>query len=66
VAGRLPAEAAAAFAAEQAGLAAEGSPRALPGTVLDDAELLDTGGAGITLAKALDGRPMMLAFYRGA
>jgi peroxiredoxin len=68
LAGRLPAEVAAAFAAEQAGLAAGGQPEGIagPGTVLDDAELLDTRGAGIMLAKALDGRPAVLVFYRGA
>jgi len=68
LAGRLPAEVAAAFAAEQAGLAAGGLPEGIagPGTVLDDAELLDTRGELITLAKALDGRPAVLVFYRGA
>jgi peroxiredoxin len=66
--GRLPAEVAAAFAAEQAELAAGGQPDglAVPGTVLGDAWLLDARGETTTLGKARDGRAAVLVFYRGA
>jgi peroxiredoxin len=66
--GRLPAEVAAAFAAEQAELAAGGQPGgiAVPGTVLADASLLDVRGEATGLAKAQDGRAAVLVFYRGA
>jgi peroxiredoxin len=66
-AGRLPAEVAAAFSAEQHNLAAAGIPAGIaqPGDRMPDGELLDVSGAPTTLAKTLAGRPAVIVFYRG-
>ena len=66
-AGQLPAEVAAAFAAEQHALAAAGEPSgvAQPGTRLPDGELLDVAGQPTTLAETLSGKPAVIVFYRG-
>jgi peroxiredoxin len=66
--GQLPAEASAAFGAEQAQLDAAGVPAgiAAAGSTMPDAELLDVRGAPTTLARARDGRPAVVVFYRGA
>lgn len=66
-AGQLPEGVAAAFGAEQRGLAAAGPPAATitAGTPLPDAELLDVHGKPTTLTSARDGRPAVIVFYRG-
>ncbi len=66
-AGQLPAEVAAAFAAEQHDLAAAGAPTgtARPGDRMPDGDLLDVAGAPTTLAETLAGRPAVIVFYRG-
>ena len=66
-AGQLPAEVAAAFAAEQHALAAAGEPAgvAQPGTRLPDGKLLDVAGQPATLADTLSGKPAVIVFYRG-
>jgi peroxiredoxin len=66
-AGQLPAEIAAAFAAEQRDLAAAVSPAgtARPGERMPDGELLDVAGQPTTLAETLAGRPAVIVFYRG-
>ncbi|MBW0101189.1 peroxiredoxin-like family protein [Pseudonocardia sp. KRD291] len=67
-ASRLPADAAAAFATEQAGLRAGGVPAGVrrPGSPMPDAELLDTDGRATSLSAAAAGRPAVVVFYRGA
>jgi peroxiredoxin len=67
-AGQLPAEVAAAFTAEQRGLAAAGLPAgtARPGDRMPDGELLDVAGTPATLAETLGARPAVIVFYRGA
>jgi peroxiredoxin len=66
-AGRLPAEVAAAFAAEQRELAAAGRPAgtARPGDRMPDGELLDAAGKPTTLAETLGANPAVIVFYRG-
>ena len=66
-AGRLPAEVAEAFAAEQRDLAAAGHPSGMaePGSRLPDGELLDVVGEPATLAETLGGKPAVIVFYRG-
>ena len=66
-AGQLPAEIAAAFAAEQRYLAAADATAgtARPGDRLPDATLLDTTGHPATLAHATGARPAVIVFYRG-
>jgi peroxiredoxin len=66
-AGQMQADVAAAFAAEQRALAADGRPSGIaePGTALPDADLLDVSGQPVKLAAALDGRPAVIVFYRG-
>lgn len=67
-AGRLPAEVASAFTADQARLREEGVPSevAAPGTRLDDAKLLDAHGEPTTLSTVAKGSRAVLVFYRGA
>jgi peroxiredoxin len=67
-AGQLPAEVAAAFAAEPPELAAAGLPigTAQPGDRMPDGELLDVDGKPTTLAETLGARPAVIIFYRGA
>ena len=67
VATRMPAEALAAFGAEQAGLAAAGLPSgvATAGGPVPDADLLDAHGQPTTLAAARAGRAAVVVFYRG-
>ena len=67
-AGRPPNELMGAFTREQSDLAAQGAPAGViaPGTVLPDADLLDAQGGDITLYDALDNRPAVVVFYRGA
>jgi peroxiredoxin len=64
----LPADATAAFDAEQRDLAAAGIPAGVvqPGTPMPDAELLDARGDATSLATARDGGPAVVVFYRGA
>jgi peroxiredoxin len=66
-AGQLPAEIAAAFAAEPRALAAAGHPAgvAQPGSRLPDGNLLDVAGRPTTLAGTLAGQPAVIVFYRG-
>ena len=66
-AGQLPADVAAAFAAEQRDLADAGLPtgRARPGDRMPDGELLDVAGQPTTLAQTLGARPAVIFFYRG-
>jgi peroxiredoxin len=66
-AGRLHADVADAFAAEQRGLAAAGrpAPKAGPGDVMPDGRLLDATGQPTTLAAALGSSPAVIVFYRG-
>jgi peroxiredoxin len=67
VATQLPAEALAAFGAEQEGLRAAGTPAGVlaPGTALPEADLLDAHGQPTTLAAVRAGRPAVVVFYRG-
>ena len=64
---QLPADVAAAFAAEQRDLAAAGLPAgtARPGERMPDGELLDVAGQPATLAGTLGARPAVIFFYRG-
>jgi peroxiredoxin len=66
-AGQLPAEVAAAFAAEQADLAAADAPAgaASTGDRLPDGNLLDVAGRPTTLSEAIGSRPAVIVFYRG-
>ena len=68
MAGRLPADAGAAFAAEQDGLRAAGIPPgvAAVGTPLPDAELLDATGHVTSVRATTAGRAAAIVFYRGA
>lgn len=63
-----PNEGMAAFAREQADLAARGMPAGVieAGATLADADLLDPHGASTSLYSALGGRLSVLVFYRGA
>src|SRR5258708_332417 len=63
-----PNEAMWAFAREQGGLAATGTPAGVVevGATLPDAQLLDAHGAATTLHAALGDRVSVLVFYRGA
>jgi peroxiredoxin len=56
------------FEREQQQLAAAAPPdtSALIGAELDDVELLDTGGATVTLSQAMAGNPAVVVLYRGA
>lgn len=65
---QVPADVLAPFVEERQELAAAGIPEgvALPGTELADAELVDAHGGPTTLRGALDGRPAVVVFYRGA
>jgi peroxiredoxin len=67
-AGQLPADIAAAFAAEQRELAAADrpAPAAAPGDRMPDGNLLDVAGQPTTLAETLASRPGVVVFYRGA
>ncbi len=66
--GRLPADAAAAFATEQGRLRASGTPGGvLPvGSPLPDAALSDIHGDPTTVAATAAGRPAVVVLYRGA
>ncbi len=66
-AGRLSADIAEAFAAEQRGLAAAGlaSATAGPGDRMPDGNLLDVSGQPTSLAQALGSGPSVIVFYRG-
>ena len=68
VAAALPADAGAAFDAEQRDLRAAGIPAGIaePGTQMPDADLLDVHGDATSLTAARDGRPAVVVFYRGA
>jgi peroxiredoxin len=68
MAGQVPAEVLAPFADERARLASSGIPSgvAQPGADLPDADLLDAHGNPATLREALDGKPAVVVFYRGA
>lgn len=68
MAGQLPDGVANAFAAERAGLRANGMPAgvAVPGEPMPDVQLLDVHGAPTTLAKATGGRSSVVVLYRGA
>jgi peroxiredoxin len=68
MAGQLPAEALAAFGAEQAGLDEAGVPDgvAAPGTAMPDGQLLDAHGKPTDLAAVRTGRAAVVVFYRGA
>ena len=63
---QLPAEVAAAFAAEQHDLAAAAAaPAVRAGDRLPDGNLLDVEGQPTTLAATLAGQPTVIVFYRG-
>jgi peroxiredoxin len=66
-AGQLPADIAAAFAAEQRDLASAGTPAGIarPGDRMPDGELLDVAGQPTTLAGTLGASPAVIVFYRG-
>jgi peroxiredoxin len=66
--GRLPAEVAATFGAEQAALDAAGIPDGVlaPGAPMPDGELLDVHGTPATITGARDGGPAVVVLYRGA
>ncbi|MDT8914473.1 peroxiredoxin-like family protein [Amycolatopsis sp. PS_44_ISF1] len=68
ISSRLPAEVLATFAAEQSALDQAGVPGGVvtAGTKLPDGELLDAHGSATSLAAVRDGRPAVIAFYRGA
>ena len=68
MAGQLPDGVANAFAAERAGLQANGMPAgvAVPGEPMPDVQLLDVHGAPTTVAKATGGRSSVVVLYRGA
>ncbi|MGW4484896.1 peroxiredoxin-like family protein [Amycolatopsis sp. NPDC004368] len=68
LAGRMPADAAAAFHAEQTELAAAGTPAGVlaAGAAMPDGELLDVHGVATTLAAVRAGRPAVVVTYRGA
>jgi peroxiredoxin len=67
VATQLPAEALAAFGAEQEGLRAAGAPAGVlaPGTALPEADLLDAHGQPTTLTAVRGDKPAVVVFYRG-
>jgi peroxiredoxin len=66
-AGRLPADVADAFAAEQLELAAADgrAVKAAPGDRMPDGHLLDVAGQPTTLAAVLSSIPAVVVFYRG-
>jgi peroxiredoxin len=66
--GRIPAEVAATFGAEQTALDAAGIPDSVlaPGAPMPDGELLDVHGTPATITRARDGRPAVVVLYRGA
>jgi PPOX class probable F420-dependent enzyme len=66
-AAQMPAEALAAFGAEQADLRAAGTPAGTlqPGTGMPDGNLLDVHGQPTTLAAVRGGKPAVVIFYRG-
>ncbi|MFD8079999.1 peroxiredoxin-like family protein [Streptomyces sp. NPDC059718] len=68
IATQAPAEVMARFAEEQNNLDAAGIPPgvAQSGTAIPDGDLLDVHGAATSLAKARDGKPAVVVFYRGA
>lgn len=68
MAGRLPADVGAAFAAEQADLQTAGVPAGVlaVGDPFPDAELLDATGEPTSVRAATAGRPAVIVFYRGA
>jgi peroxiredoxin len=61
----LPADVAATFTAQQAGLAASKAPTVAPGTGVPDAALLTAAGTPTSLDEVLGGSPAVLVFYRG-
>ena len=65
---RLPADVVAAFSADQADLDARGVPSGVaePGTAMPDGALLDVHGSPTSLARLRNGKPAVVAFYRGA
>jgi len=67
-AGRLPEAVAAAFGGELAALAVAGVPDSIMavGSPMPDGALLDVHGRPTTLARARNGRPAVVVFYRGA
>ena len=67
MAGQLPAEVLAPFAAELEQLAAAGVPdtAAKSGTVMPDGDLLDAHGTPTTLQASLAGKPAVVVLYRG-
>jgi peroxiredoxin len=67
-AGQPPNDVMAAFAREQADLAAQGTPAGVieVGATLPDADLLDPHGAATSLYDALGDRLTVVVFYRGA
>ncbi|MEV4600721.1 peroxiredoxin-like family protein [Amycolatopsis sp. NPDC049253] len=68
LAGKMPAEAAAAFGGEQAALDAAGVPAGVlsAGAAMPDGDLLDAHGTATTLAAARAGKPAVVVTYRGA
>jgi peroxiredoxin len=66
-AAHMPAEALAAFSAEQADLRATGTPSGIPvpGTAMPEGDLLDVHGQPTTLATVRGGKPAVVVFYRG-
>jgi peroxiredoxin len=66
IAGALPADVLAAFAAEQEGLRRAGDPETGAVGTTPDADLLDVHGRATTLTAARAGRPAVVVFYRGS
>ena len=66
-AGRLPAEVAAAFARDRAGLRERGKPvdAVSPGDLLEDFTLPDVTGKDVSLSELVADGPAVLVFYRG-
>lgn len=67
VATQMPAQALAAFGAEQEQLRAGGKPAGVlaPGTAMPDGDLLDAHGRPTTLTAERAGKPAVVVFYRG-
>jgi peroxiredoxin len=66
-AGRLPAEVAEIFAADQARFRGDGRPSnaVAPGDVLEEFTLPDANGADVSLSELVADGPLVLVFYRG-
>lgn len=65
---QVPADVLSQFVAEREQLNADGAPHAVAavGSPMPDGDLLDAHGGSTTLRAALDGKPGVVVFYRGA